>query len=63
MGYSSWVHKESDMTEELTHTQTHTLCICCGFHNFLSLPIPFLSFLLSFLNPRVKRIASVTVLL
>ena len=63
MGYSSWGHKESDTTEELIHTHTHTHTICCGFHNFLSLPMPFLSFLLRFLNPCVKHIASVTVLL
>ena len=24
MGYSSWGHKELDMTERLTHTHTHT---------------------------------------
>ena len=24
MGYSPWSHKESDMTEQLTHTHTHT---------------------------------------
>ena len=23
MGYSPWDHKESDMTEQLTHTHTH----------------------------------------
>ena len=23
-GYSPWGHKESDMTEQLTHTHTHT---------------------------------------
>ena len=23
MGYSPWGHKESDMTEQLTHTHTH----------------------------------------
>ena len=36
MGYSPWSHKESDMTEQLTHTHTHTpkTCSeqawCCG---------------------------------
>ena len=24
MGYSPWGHKESDMSEQLTHTHTHT---------------------------------------
>ena len=24
MGYSLWSHKESDTTEQLTHTDTHT---------------------------------------
>ena len=24
MGYSPWGHKESDLTERLTHTHTHT---------------------------------------
>ena len=27
MGYSPWGHKESDLTESLTHTQTHTVCL------------------------------------
>ena len=24
-GYSPWDHKESDMTEQITHTHTHTV--------------------------------------
>ena len=29
-GYSLWDHKESDRTEQLTHTHTHTHTSCGG---------------------------------
>ena len=36
-GYSPWGHKDSDMTEQLTHTHGESLCILCisaKFHIF-----------------------------
>ena len=30
MSYSPWGHKESDMTEQLTHTHTHKLNFFAG---------------------------------
>ena len=31
-GYSPWGHKESDMTEQLTHTHTH---VCINYKRYL----------------------------
>ena len=42
MGYSPWDHKESDTTEQLTHTHTHTHRLPENYHQVSSL-IPNIS--------------------
>ena len=47
MGYSPWSHKESDTTEQLTHTYTHTAQLAL---------IALFFFFPSFFEVRVKRL-------